>query len=80
MRSLPKVLASRPKAHVHVLIVGGDQTSYGRSLRNGQTYKQQLLTELDSKLDTQRVHFLGKVPYSTFVKVLQVSRAHGMFT
>jgi glycosyltransferase involved in cell wall biosynthesis len=78
MRSLPKILASRPNAHV--LIVGGDQTSYGPGLPNGQTYRQQMLDELGSALDLQRVHFLGKVPYSIYVTLLQVSRVHVYLT
>lgn len=78
MRSLPAVLARRPKAHV--LIVGGDETSYGPRLPNGQTFRQQVLSELGSALDMRRVHFLGKVPYSIFVKLLQVSRVHVYLT
>jgi glycosyltransferase involved in cell wall biosynthesis len=35
-----------------------------------------LLEELGGELDYSRVHFLGRVPYPMFVKVLQVSRAH----
>lgn len=44
------------------------------------TYRQQLLEELGDSLDTSRVHFLGKVPYPTFLKVLQVSRVHVYLT
>ncbi|HJV81888.1 glycosyltransferase family 4 protein [Noviherbaspirillum sp.] len=78
MRSLPKVLASRPNAHV--LIVGGDGTSYGSGLPNGQSFRQKILDELGDSLDLRRVHFLGKVPYQTFVALLQVSRAHVYLT
>jgi glycosyltransferase involved in cell wall biosynthesis len=31
-------------------------------------------------LDPARVHFLGQVPYPTFLKVLQISRAHVYLT
>lgn len=78
MRSLPAILSSRPNARV--LIIGGDEVSYGTSLPPGQTYRQQMLAELGDSLDLQRVHFLGKVPYSTFLKVLQVSRVHVYLT
>lgn len=78
MRSLPAILAARPKAQV--LIVGGDEVSYGSSLLAGQTYRQQLLDELGDSLDLSRVHFLGKVPYATFLKILQISRAHVYLT
>lgn len=78
MRSLPSILEQRPNAHV--LIVGGDEISYGHHLPDGQTHKQRMLAELGSSLDLKRVHFLGKVPYSTFLKILQVSRVHVYLT
>jgi glycosyltransferase involved in cell wall biosynthesis len=78
MRSLPRILTSRPKAQV--LIVGGDETSYGPGLPDGKTFRQQLLEELGDAIDVTRVHFLGKVPYSTFLTILQVSRVHVYLT
>ena len=78
MRSLAAILAQRPQAHV--LIVGGDEVSYGRRLPEGQTYRQQMLDEVGDSIDLSRVHFLGRVPYSTFLKVLQVSRVHVYLT
>jgi glycosyltransferase involved in cell wall biosynthesis len=74
MRALPRVLDKRPNAHA--IIVGGDDISYGPRLPKGQTFKELMLAEVGSSLDMQRVHFLGKVPYSSFLKVLQVSRVH----
>ena len=78
MRSLPKILASRPRARI--LVVGGDEVSYGQRLPDGATYRQQLLAELGDSLDLSRVHFLGRVPYSTYLRVLQVSRVHVYLT
>jgi glycosyltransferase involved in cell wall biosynthesis len=78
MRSLPAVLSSRPQSQV--VIVGGDETSYGAPLRGGLTFRQKMLDELGDGLDLRRVHFLGKVPYPTFLKVLQVSRVHVYLT
>jgi glycosyltransferase involved in cell wall biosynthesis len=78
MRSLPKILASRRKARI--LIVGGDEVSYGQRLPTGQTYRAQMLKELGDSLDLSRVHFLRKLPYAGFVKVLQVSRVHVYLT
>jgi glycosyltransferase involved in cell wall biosynthesis len=78
MRSLPKILGARPKAHV--LIVGGDEVSYGARLPDGETYKKKMLAELGDTLDLSRVHFLGKIPYPAFIKVLQVSRVHVYLT
>jgi glycosyltransferase involved in cell wall biosynthesis len=78
MRSLPQVLQQRPRAQV--LIVGGDETSYGPGLPDGKTFRQQMLDELGDAIDLTRVHFLGKVPYSTFLAILQVSRVHVYLT
>jgi glycosyltransferase involved in cell wall biosynthesis len=60
--------------------VGGDETSYGPGPTNGQSFRQQLLEELGSSIDLERVHFLGKVPYSVFVSLMQVSRVHVYLT
>jgi glycosyltransferase involved in cell wall biosynthesis len=78
MRALPRILMTRPDARV--LIVGGDEVSYGARLPSGQTYRQQMLKELGDSLDLSRVHFLGKIPYAAFVKVLQISRVHVYLT
>jgi glycosyltransferase involved in cell wall biosynthesis len=74
MRSLPAIQTARPKANI--LIVGGDETSYGAMPQDGRTYRQQLIDELGDALDPSRVHFLGKVPYSAYLKILQVSAVH----
>lgn len=78
MRSLPAILDRRPKAQV--VVVGGNEVSYGAALLNGRTFKQEMLDEVGPSLDLSRIHFLGKIPYSTYMKVLQVSRAHVYLT
>jgi glycosyltransferase involved in cell wall biosynthesis len=78
MRSLPAILNRRPKARI--VIVGGDEVSYGARLPAGRTFRQDSLNELQGSIDLSRVHFLGKVPYPTFIKVLQISRVHVYLT
>ena len=78
MRALPEIQRRRPKAHA--VIVGGDEVSYGSKPHDGRTWRQTLLGEVRDKLDLSRVHFLGKVPYDTYLKVLQVSSAHVYLT
>ena len=78
MHSLPTILSQRPKAQV--VIVGGDEVSYGTRLPDGKTYREEMLKELEDSLDLGRVHFLGRVPYPTFLTVLQVSRVHVYLT
>lgn len=78
MRALPEIQRRRPNAHV--VIVGGDDVSYGRRPPQGTTYRQIALDELGDSVDLSRVHFLGKVPYATYLSVLQVSSAHVYLT
>jgi len=78
MRSLPAILDARPKARI--LIVGGDEVSYGAAPGDGQTWRQKMRDELGDSFDSSRVHFLGRVAYPTFLKVLQVSAVHVYLT
>lgn len=74
MRSLPEIMAKRPNARV--LIVGGDGTSYGPPPASGGTWREVMTRELGDALDWRRVHFLGRIPYSDFLNMLRISRAH----
>ncbi len=78
MRALPRLLAKMPDTQV--LIVGGDGVSYGIKPPDGISYKDRYLAEMRDQLDLSRVHFLGRVPYDTYLKVLQVSAAHVYLT
>ncbi|EXI71066.1 MAG TPA: glycosyltransferase family 4 protein [Candidatus Accumulibacter phosphatis] len=78
MRALPAVLAARPR--LQVLIVGGDEVSYGRPLPEGASYREHYVRELGGRFDASRVHFLGKIPYPRFIDVLRLSRAHVYLT
>ena len=78
LRALPDVLAARPQAQV--VIVGGDEVSYGPPPKDGRRWKDIYLDEVRDRLDLSRVHFMGKVPYPTFVSLMQVSRAHAYLT
>lgn len=78
MRALPEVMAARPEAQV--VIVGGDGVSYGAAPKGGSGWKDLFLDEVRDRIDLNRVHFLGKVPYPQFVALMQVSRAHAYLT
>jgi glycosyltransferase involved in cell wall biosynthesis len=78
MRALPAVLAARPDAQV--VIVGGDEVSYGNAPKGQKGWKETILAEVRDRLDLSRVHFIGKVPYPTFTALMQVSRAHAYLT
>ena len=76
MRALEEICQRQPDCHV--LIVGGDEISYGRKLEGGLSYREKLLQEVN--FDKKRVHFLGKLPYADFMKMLQISSAHVYLT
>ncbi len=76
MRTLEQICQRQPECHV--LIIGDDEVSYGRRMKDGQTYKEQLLNEVS--FDESRVHFLGKLSYNQYLNVLQISSAHVYLT
>ena len=78
MRALPQILRRRPNARV--LIVGEDGVSYGAWPRRHANWKEAMLAELGARLDRSRVHFLPRLPYRSYLKILQVSAAHVYLT
>lgn len=76
MRALPQLLARHPDCEV--VIVGGDDVSYGGKPGNAANWREKMLAELN--LRSNRVHFLGKVPYNAYRSLLQVSAAHVYLT
>ena len=81
MRALPEILKRRPKARV--LIVGADDVSYGARPENGQKWKDIFAKEVRPLIcdsDWSRVHFLGNVPYTAFIPLLQLSSVHVYLT
>ena len=77
MRALPRLLDARPD--VRVILVGGDGVSYGARLAEG-TWRERMLNELGGRLDASRVHFVGKLEYLDYRRLLQRSDAHVYLT
>jgi glycosyltransferase involved in cell wall biosynthesis len=77
MRALPQLLSAR--SDVKVVMVGGDDVSYGARLQSG-TWREFMLRELAGKYDTSRVLMPGQVGYDTFLSLLQRSDAHVYLT
>ena len=73
MRALPRILAERPAARV---VVGGNEVSYGKQSDHPGGLREEMAAELQGKVDWERVHFVGKVPYPDFKKLVQISRCH----
>lgn len=81
MRALPKILRDSPKAKI--LIVGGEERSYGPAAPDGRSWKDIFIEEVRPDIadqDWARVHFIGKLPYESFLSLLQVSRVHVYLT
>lgn len=76
MRSLPKIL--REDERCEIVIVGGDGVSYGASPMDARSWREKMLRE--NAIDAKRVHFLGRVSYSDYIRVLQVSAVHVYLT
>jgi glycosyltransferase involved in cell wall biosynthesis len=76
MRALPALCQRHPDCHV--LVVGGDDVSYGRKPEGVQHFREKMQNEV--KIDENQVHFLGKLPYAEYIKVLQISSAHVYLT
>jgi glycosyltransferase involved in cell wall biosynthesis len=76
VRALPEILRRRPEARV--VVVGGDEISYGNAPSDGKTWREAMLAEV--AFDRERVHFVGRIPYGDYLRLLQVSSAHVYLT
>ena len=74
MRALPRILSERPNARV--LIIGGNDTSYGGKSKHPGGLRAEMEAELKGQIDWERVHFLGQVPFAAYQKIIQISRCH----
>ena len=78
MRALPLLQRLRPRAQV--LIVGGEEVSYGSAPAGGGTWKAALLKELEGQLDLSRVHFVGKIAHGLLHQLFRVCACHVYLT
>lgn len=73
-RSLPDLLDIDPQ--VRVVVIGGSGTSYSAHAPEGKTWFEVFRERVPRPVDWSRVHFMGRLPYDHFIKVLQISSAH----
>ena len=79
MRALPELQRRLPDAQF--VIVGGDGVSYGASPQPPYaSYREKLLAEVGSRIDTNRSHFVGRLPYADYLRLLQISSLHVYLT
>ncbi len=74
MRSLPHILDARPNARV--LVIGGNQVSYGSESTAQGGYRAEMEREVGHLVDWDRIHFLGRLPFVDYQRVIQLSRCH----
>lgn len=70
-------LICRGRQDCQFVIAGGDEIRYGAP-SPGHNLRRQLSAELG--LDSERVHFVGHLPYRDYLGLLQVSSAHVYLT
>jgi glycosyltransferase involved in cell wall biosynthesis len=78
MRMLPLLQALRPRCRV--VVVGGDEVSYGKAPDDVRTWRQRLLAELGDRIDHSRLHFVGRIPHRVLHNLFQVSACHVYLT
>ncbi len=79
MRALPQILKERPQCQV--VIAGHEHgQGYGPMPQEGGSWRNQIEQSITEDWDTSRVHFVGHLPYSQYVQLLQTSRAHVYLT
>jgi glycosyltransferase involved in cell wall biosynthesis len=64
---------------VKVIMVGGDDVSYGARLA-GSTWRERFQLELQGRYDTSRVLLPGQIPYEKYLALLQRSDVHAYLT
>lgn len=62
------------RPNCHVVVVGSERVCYGKSLPDGQSYKDYMLKKIP--LDMSRIHFVGPLPYGQYLQVIQASDVH----
>lgn len=72
MRAAELILKRRPRTRI--LVIGADGVSYGSQREDGKSYREHYVETLD--LDLERIHFLGRVSYQRYLRVLQLSAVH----
>ncbi len=74
MKAVEKLLVKRPNAHF--IIAGEDVVCYGTKIEG--SYKDLMLKNL--KIDMNRVHFVGTLPLTKYIELLQISSVHVYLT
>lgn len=82
MRALPSILKQRPDAHIVIMgrDAGAQSKGYGPKNPRGEDWRKTLEKEIGKDLIANQVHFLGYVPYNTYIGILRMSACHVYLT
>lgn len=78
LRAAATLLEARPR--LHAVVAGEDRVVYGTPLPTGDSWRRRMVAELGPRLDPSRVHFVGGLPYRSYVDLLRASDAHVYLT
>ena len=78
LSAVPEILERRPRAEI--VIVGGEQPSYGPGAPDGGDWKTFCLQQALPRLDLARVHFLDRLPHDRLLALMRISSAHVYLT
>jgi len=79
MTMLPELM--RRYSDLEVVVAGRDRVAYSYAApSHGGSWKERLLVQLGDKIDRSRLHFTGLLNYGDYVRLLQRSDLHVMFS
>ena len=78
IRAIPKIQELQPEAQI-VVVGKKEGVSYGKACENGE-WCERFLAEIEGQYDPSRLHFVGRINYEPFLKLLQLSKAHVYLT
>jgi glycosyltransferase involved in cell wall biosynthesis len=81
MRGFPEFMRTAPEIQaidksIHILVIGGDEVSYSNKGPNDRPWREVMMNELRDSLDSQRIHFVGRLPHQELIKIYRRSDAH----
>ena len=79
MRMLPALMRQCPD--LQVVVAGNDRVAYSYPAHSHSgSWKQHLLAELEGQLDCSRLHFTGSLNYGNYIRMIQRSDLHVVFS
>lgn len=78
LRAVPEILRRQPEAHI-VVVGATEGVSYGKPAPDN-SWCDVFLNQIAGQYDPARLHFVGSLPYDSFLRLLQLSACHVYLT